>query len=159
MAVPPGAIIVSTQGENSSANKDLFVIRCETTTAVPVGARLISISFCSKVNGSTGALAISPFSVGVISTATLSGAHVAIDLPGPSNTVSSAELKFFFARSTQLFGIFLEEILPTHEPVANDPRPNVRGNDQFNLTVADSIAVFPSFVFCLLHFDLGCGRQ
>src|SRR5512144_1959650 len=53
MAVPPCAIIVSTEGANSSGDRPRFAIRWATVTPVPDGAKLTSISFCSLVDGST----------------------------------------------------------------------------------------------------------
>jgi hypothetical protein len=59
---------------------DRLVIRCETVTSLPDAAILCLVSFCNPVGGS--APARRPVGVVVISTATLSAAHVAIGSSG-----------------------------------------------------------------------------
>src|SRR6266478_10122112 len=88
IAMPPGAIMVSAHTEYSSEKSERLVMRCTTVTSVPVADIRTSISFCRLVSGSTGALAISPFAVMVISTGTLSGAQVATGSSGAFQTRS-----------------------------------------------------------------------
>jgi len=81
------------------------------------------------------------------------GSWVAESLQGICRTLGGAgEENFQLARGYPCLAYSLKRILPTHEPVANDPRPDVRGNDQFNLTVADPIAVFS--ILCILSSAL-----
>ncbi len=133
-----------------------LVIRCVTVTSFADADMLTSISFCSELTGSTGARAIKPVAVGVICTGTLSGAQVAMGssgcLPDP---ITASQLKFFFPAFSDLLGKFLEQILSTYEAEANDSGTDIAGHDKFDLSVADAVAICPTFISCLFHFDLG----
>jgi hypothetical protein len=60
-------------------------------------------------------------------------------------------LEFLLSALAQLIDIFLEQILAAYESIANDAWAYITGDDQFNLSVADAIAIRPALVFHLLY--------
>src|SRR5262249_7431334 len=49
---------------------------------------------------------------------------------------------------------------PPNESKVNHTRPNIAGRDQFDLSIADPIAIAPPFVLNLLHLHVGlCARR
>jgi hypothetical protein len=61
----------------------------------------------------------------------------------------------------KLIGKLLEQVLPAHEPEADNSRAYITRHDQFDLPVGNAVAVFPTLLFNFidLHHSVHVRRK